>query len=79
MTEKIKCSKCNALMVEGFIPDFNHTDIRVLNWVWGAPQTGILGRTKVKKDEMKSFQIKAFRCSSCGFIELNARDPQKIL
>ncbi|MBO9575910.1 MAG: hypothetical protein J7494_09260 [Sphingobium sp.] len=60
------CPKCQASMVEGFIPDETENGRKVTKWVEGAPEKrwyGLKYRGKAK------FYVQTFRCSRCGFLE----------
>jgi hypothetical protein len=73
------CPKCNESMVQGFMLDRGHSNlIQVGTWAEGPPKKSFWGNIKLPKS--KSIPIGAFRCSSCGYVELYALDifaPQK--
>jgi len=71
-TEAIRCPKCNAEMVQGFI--FDRADggqRRVSNWVEGAPDKAFWTVTRIPEE--KCVPVGTFRCSVCGFLESYAR------
>ena len=73
-TESIRCPKCNGVMVQGFIADFQGSKFcRVSNWVEGAPvKSTWLGMSFPASGE-KYIPVGTFRCSVCGFLESYAR------
>ena len=70
MSEPI-CSKCQGLMVEGFVPDSSYAALLRSAWVEGKPEKNLLGSLKVKGK--RTFPIVTFRCNVCGFLESYAR------
>lgn len=61
------CLRCQSPLEEGFLEDQGGTALRG-RWIAGPIQTGMLGGTKVfGKDR---HDIIAFRCTSCGRLEL---------
>jgi hypothetical protein len=85
MTEKPKCSKCGEEMVDGFILDADHTAnlpaigtavwFTQARWVAGKPE-GSLG-SGIKWSDKEAYRIAAYRCPSCGLLELHAMEPSK--
>ena len=68
-TEAIQCPKCNGVMVQGFIADFQGSKFcRVSNWVEGAPGKSRWFGTVLAPAE-KCIPVGTFRCSVCGFLE----------
>ena len=69
-TESIRCPKCNGVMVQGFIADFQGSKFcRVSNWVEGAPGKPTWFGTCVPAPAEKCIPVGTFRCSVCGFLE----------
>jgi hypothetical protein len=66
----IRCPKCTADMVQGFIVDWTQGGHLVSNWVEGAPEKSWRG-TSAPAD--KCTPVGTFRCSQCGFLESYAR------
>jgi hypothetical protein len=62
------CPRCEGAMVRGFIPEFvgQYASVGGSCWVEGT-----LGAHRMER----SIPISAFRCSSCGYLELYARPP----
>jgi predicted nucleic-acid-binding Zn-ribbon protein len=66
MDENRKCPKCQAIMVQGFIP------IQLISsWVKGHPQKSFFTRLK-KVPVAERIPIAAFRCNGCGYLEFYA-------
>jgi len=61
------CSKCQGLMVEGFVPDASYAALLRSAWFEGKPEKNLLGSLKVKGK--RTFAIVTFRCDVCGFLE----------
>lgn len=59
-------------MREGWLLDENELHPRETKWLAGAPETGWLGTMKFDKEA--AISVKAFRCASCGFLELYANN-----
>lgn len=73
-TEAIQCPKCNGVMVQGFIPDFQGSKFCIVsNWVEGAPGKPTFFGTCVPAPAEKRIPVATFRCSVCGFLESYAR------
>jgi hypothetical protein len=66
----LRCAKCNAEMVQGFIPDITHGAILVGQWYSGPPEKSFWTNTKHPRAE--GVPIGAFRCQKCGFLEFYA-------
>lgn len=76
----LPCPKCSGEMIHGFVIDRSHAFTFVNQWKKGTPTrntwfesmfTG-LGIKTPKAGE--TIPIGTFRCDSCGFLELYARD-----
>lgn len=62
------CLKCGGEMEEGFIVDRGHYEMpRPSDWVEGAPVKSFWSGTKIKNK--RKYQVKAFRCVNCGYLE----------
>ena len=72
MDPNLKCHKCGAGMVEGFLHDEANAGKPSSRWVAGKPELGFLGNVKVSGKEQHPIQ--AFRCQQCGCLELFAFD-----
>jgi hypothetical protein len=65
-----QCPKCQGQMERGFILDYGSR--LVSQWAAGAPVKSFWSRTKLPEEKL--IPIGVFRCRSCGFLELYARD-----
>jgi hypothetical protein len=87
VSEPTKCLRCQGDLKAGFIPDASHSAIFLLSWIEGAPgmRSGWLsamlgGGWMGKALDIKNFTgrqklpIVAYRCTSCGTLELRASD-----
>ena len=61
------CSKCGALMDEGFILDNTYGARVQIEWVRGAPELSRLTGVKLKGKE--HLPVTTFRCQACGYLE----------
>jgi ribosomal protein L37E len=67
-----KCTACGGTLERGFMLDHTHGGYVAAEWVEGAPEWSFWRGTKVSgKRRMK---VEAMRCSSCGRVELYARE-----
>jgi predicted nucleic-acid-binding Zn-ribbon protein len=66
-----QCPKCGSVMRQGFVVDNTHGGNVVSRWAAGAPVKSFWIGTKLPDEEL--VPIGAFRCSSCGYLELYAR------
>jgi hypothetical protein len=67
---EVKCPKCKGDLEQGYILDIQGSGFRApADWVQGTMKGGLLPRFKVKTRR----QIPAYRCTSCGYIELFTR------
>lgn len=64
-----QCPKCGGGMDQGFVLD--NSDREVGQWAAGAPLKSFWLRTKLPDEEL--VPIGTYRCSSCGYLELYAR------
>ena len=63
-----KCPKCGGLMEVGFLRDRSHGGAsRPAEWSEGVPETNWFGQ--VKLGDRIRYQVEAFRCEKCGFLE----------
>ena len=67
----LRCSRCHGPMQEGFLVDFAHGEKRAQEWVEGPPEPGWL--TGIRYRGKTSRRVRAFRCMTCGSLELFAR------
>ena len=65
------CPECNGNMVEGTMADFRHNSVVPQEWVSGEPKVSWAGRLKNEE----RYQVTAYRCTSCGFLKMYAKDP----
>lgn len=71
----INCPKCQGLMEEGFILDRGHYNTGIVEtWVEGAPVQSFWSGIKVKNKQQ--FEVRTFRCASCGFLESYATEER---
>ena len=67
-----ECLRCRSPMERGFIFDFTgESRGTVAQWMAGVPTKSFWAGVKVDSDQL--LPIAAFRCVSCGFLELHAR------
>jgi predicted nucleic-acid-binding Zn-ribbon protein len=67
-----RCPKCEGEMVRGFIPDGIHGGQLVSRWTAGIPKKSFWTGTKLVA-HIDAVPIGAYRCESCGYLELYAR------
>jgi uncharacterized OB-fold protein len=60
------CPKCRAKMEVGTIADNGYNRTFVSSWIAGVPEKGFFG---LKTRGKKQFEITAYRCPSCGYLE----------
>ena len=70
---KLQCVKCGGMMTRGFIPDHDFMHVFELSWFEGDPRFSSWSKS-VKLEHVRRRPIKAFRCASCGYLELYAPD-----
>ena len=71
-TSPRQCPKCSSGMNQGFVIDNTEGGARrVPQWAAGAPRKSFWLGTKLPEQEL--VPIGAFRCGSCGYLELYAR------
>jgi predicted nucleic-acid-binding Zn-ribbon protein len=67
-----QCPKCKQTMAVGHVPDMGYGVVAQTNWAPGEPVVRrFLGGIEHQKDQM--MPLLAYRCPSCGFVELYAR------
>ncbi len=64
------CSSCGASLEPGLIQDKTDHGVGRARWIEGAPEKSFLGGLKLRGKN--KYDIRAFRCSSCGHLELYA-------
>lgn len=69
----LRCPKCQKTMEEGHIPDnIGHSQATQSSWAHGpADRLRFFGGIRLKKKELIPFS--AYRCPSCGYVELYAK------
>ena len=67
-----QCPKCKSEMAQGFVLDNTYGARVVSHWAPGAPRTSFWTGTKVAEKDL--IPIGTFRCPSCGYLEMYARD-----
>jgi predicted nucleic-acid-binding Zn-ribbon protein len=66
-----RCPKCQKAMEEGHVPDVGYGQVTQAGWARGAPeQRRYFGGIKANPKEQ--LPLTAFRCPSCGYVELYA-------
>jgi hypothetical protein len=71
-TSPRQCPKCNHEMNRGFVIDNTESGGRkVAHWAAGGPRKSFWLGTKLPDEEL--VPIGAYRCTSCGYLELYAR------
>ena len=70
-TSPNQCPKCQSRMEQGFVLDNTYGARVVSQWAPGAPLKSFWTGTKLPDDDF--VPIGSFRCSSCGYLELYAR------
>jgi predicted RNA-binding Zn-ribbon protein involved in translation (DUF1610 family) len=71
-----KCPKCGGDMEVGYLRDRSHgATSRAAEWAEGVPESTWFGTLKV--GATVRYQVEAFRCEKCGFLEQYAVGPQK--
>ena len=68
----LRCPKSEGVLREGFVADHAHGAIIPSRWVKGRPQRSFWWGTKLR-DRM-IFQMMAYRCEGCGYVEFYARE-----
>ena len=72
MSSPQRCPKCGSIMEQGFVLDNAHAARVVSHWAPGAPLKSFW--TGTKKPDGELVPIGAYRCPSCGFLEMYARN-----
>jgi hypothetical protein len=65
-----QCPKCGGRMEQGFILDNTYGARVVSHWAAGPPSKSFWTGTKAADSTVP---VGAFRCASCGFLEMYAR------
>jgi hypothetical protein len=74
MSEELTCARCGGSLEEGYIPeqgDMNY-GLGPSEWVEGQPKISFWAG--LDTDGREKFKVEAFRCASCGRLELFARE-----
>ncbi len=70
-TSSPRCPKCQKTMELGHIPDQGHGHVNQAGWSRGEPERQrFFGGIKFRAKEQ--LPLTAFRCPSCGYVELYA-------
>jgi hypothetical protein len=64
----MECSKCKGEMTKGFVIDRGDYQVKQLQvWVEGEPEPSIWSGFKTSNKD--TFQVRAFRCTDCNYLE----------
>ena len=63
------CAKCSGTLARGYTPEARDMSYKVDQWVEGEPKRGLFG---FKMRGKRRFDMEAWRCEKCGFVELYA-------
>jgi hypothetical protein len=69
---ELRCPKCSGSLNEGFLADYAHAAVIPGRWVKGRPQRSIWRGTNLR--DRIIFRMSAYRCATCGYVELYARE-----
>jgi predicted nucleic-acid-binding Zn-ribbon protein len=68
----LRCPKCQKTMEEGHVPDIGRNNATQSGWAHGSAEpVRFFGGIKFKRKEQ--IPLSAYRCPSCGFVELYAK------
>jgi rubredoxin len=68
----VVCPKCQSEMREGFLLDFgDNFTAWATSWIEGKPETSFW--SGVKRAGRSRIPVAAYRCTSCGYVEIYAR------
>jgi hypothetical protein len=70
-----KCPKCSNKMELGFFTDFSDSAYTANSWRRGIYNNSFINQ--LLNDRSEDIEITAYRCTSCGFIELYAIECNK--
>ncbi len=70
-----KCRSCDVVMIEGCIPDFSYGRVDQQSWMEGPAQKSRWLKI-LKVGRRKRLPITAYRCPSCGKVELYALEAR---
>ncbi len=72
MESRNQCPKCNGEMKQGFILDHkDYASALVTQWQPGEPQKSFW--RGVKSKDGPQYEITAYRCTGCGYLESYAK------
>jgi hypothetical protein len=80
MPIEMKCV-CGGPLEEGFLPDFSQGSTWTTTWIAGPPDTKksitetLRTGAGVRAKGEAVYAVEAYRCTSCGRLELYARNP----
>ena len=67
-----QCSRCGKAMSRGHVPDVGHGMVLQASWAPGeAEPRRFIGGIRYRSEEL--IPLSAYRCPSCGVVELYAR------
>ena len=73
MAAKISCSKCNSLMIEGFVIDrIGHSGKAAEIWVEGKPESSLWAG--LNTSDRETYHVQAFRCAVCNHLDFFTTD-----
>jgi len=70
------CPYCDGEMVQGLSIDRGHGANYIAHWFEGTPAKSLFGLLGVRVPK-RGIPMAAFRCESCGLVELFAREEFK--
>ena len=73
----MNCPKCQGKMERGWLVDFAHGGIAVLQWAPGTPERSWWSGAKVNRKKL--LEVTTFRCSECGYLEVFANPERETL
>lgn len=72
MTTAPQCLVCEVPLERGFVADHTYGEYRVARWCAGDPERSWLGGEARGSQVRQGLKISAWRCPSCGRVELFA-------
>ena len=61
------CPKCGREMSAGYMLDATYGGFLAARWIEGAPEKSFWQGLKIR--DKKKYQLTAYRCVGCGFLE----------
>ena len=65
---KLDCLKCSETMEEGYVLDSIATQTKPETWVEGEKPKSVW-EALTNNGDKRSFEVKVYRCKSCGYLE----------